>query len=304
MNPRPDPDTLDGGPAGASELATAIVTASYAPDFDRCRLLCETVDRHVTGHAEHLILVEAGDMPVFRPLQSLRRRIIDERELLPSWLRSFRDPFSLFRRRVWLAPGLPPLRGWHVQQLRRIAVAAAVDAEILAFCDSDVVFVRPFDCRAFVSEGGVALFRRDGALAGRRDTEHAIWSANAGHSLGISEPLVSPHDYIATLIAWRRSAVLAMCARMEAVHGVHWTRAVAARRRFSECMLYGRFVDELMDGEGHVHSDRELCRVHWTGEALDDRGFAAFLDALEPHQVAIGMQSFIGTDIGRIRRLV
>ena len=36
----------------------AIVTASYAPDFERCRLLCETIDRHVTGVSHHYILVE------------------------------------------------------------------------------------------------------------------------------------------------------------------------------------------------------------------------------------------------------
>ncbi len=69
-------------------------------------------------------------------------------------------------------------------------------------------------------------------------------------------------------------------------------------------MLYGRFVDEVLEGEGHFTAGEELCRVHWTGAPLDDDQFAAFLASMDRGQVAIGMQSFIGTDVGRIRRLL
>lgn len=37
---------------------------------------------------------------------------------------------------------------------------------------------------------------------------------------------------------------------------------------------------------------------------LSDAEFRRFVAAMAPEQVAIGMQSFIGTDIGRIRRLI
>lgn len=281
-----------------------MVTATYAPDFERCQLLCETIDRHVSGCSTHYLLVEAGDVPLFRRLQSANRRVIDERELLPSWLRSFRDPLSLFRRKVWLSTRIVPLRGWHVQQLRRIAIAAHVAQDVLFYADSDVAFIRPFDCGSLVQDGQVRLFRRTDALLDMAGSEHSDWSRNAGRSLGIAAPATSPHDYIATLVAWKRADVLAMCSRIEAVNGTDWVQAVASARRFSECMLYGRFVDEVRGREGHVLTDLELCRVHWTGGAMNDAEFEAFIAGMNPRQVAIGMQSFIGTDVDRIRRLI
>lgn len=285
-------------------LQAAMVTASYAPDFERCRLLCETVDRHVAGMAHHYILVEHRDMPLFRQLETPNRTVVDEQDLLPSWLHVLDDPLSLFRRRVWLSMRTMPLRGWHVQQLRRIAVAAHAKEDVLVYVDSDVAFLKPFDCAAFQREGKVRLFRRDDAIAGRDQGEHPIWSRNAGAALGIETPEISPHDYISTLIAWRRDSVLEMCRKIEAVHGRHWIAVLGSARKFSECLLYGRFVDEVLEGQGHFHGAEEFCRVHWTGSAMSEAEFREFVATMSPEQVAIGMQSFIGTDLDRIRRLV
>jgi hypothetical protein len=281
--------------------ASAMVTASYAPDFERCRLLCETADRHVTGLSHHYILVEGSDVALFRQLETKSRTVIDERDLLPSWLHAVSDPLSLFRRRIWLSRKTMPLRGWHVQQLRRIAIAAKASESVLVYCDSDVVFLKPFDCSAFRSEGRLRLFRRDDALPGTG--EHAAWSRNAGAALGIAHPAVSPHDYISTLIAWGKRDVQAMCTHIERQHGRHWVEVVGSSRKFSECMIYGRFVDEVLGGTGHFHASDEFCRVHWTGSPMTDDEFRRFVDGMSPQQVAIGMQSFIGTDIDRIRRL-
>ncbi|QOF74141.1 hypothetical protein IG197_08860 [Aminobacter sp. SR38] len=282
----------------------ALITASYAADFERCRLLCETVDRHVTGASHHYLLVEHRDVALFQQLEGKRRTVIDERELLPSWLRDIPDPTSLFKRRIWLSLKAPPLRGWHVQQLRRMAIAESIEQETLVYVDSDVAFLRPFDCARFWLGGKLRLFRRDGVLLKPGHDNHRIWSANAAAVLGIAAPEISRHDYISTLIAWRRSSVRDMLARIEQVSGRHWVEAVSARRKFSECMIYGRFVDEVADGAGHYVGAEEFCRVHWTGTPLTDMQFEAFVAAMSPEQVAIGMQSFIGTDLGRIRRLV
>jgi hypothetical protein len=298
-------------PNGAVETATpaqsmtaAVVTASYAPDFERCRLLCETLDRHVTGAAHHYILVEHRDVDLFRQLQGSRRSVIDERDLLPNWLRPFDDPSSLFRRRIWLSLRTKPLRGWHVQQFRRIAIAAHAPEDIFVYCDSDVVFLKPFDLAAFQRNGKVRLFRRDGALPGHGLYGHHEWSRNAAAALGIATPETSPHDYISTLIAWRREAISAMCAEIERVHGRNWIEVLGRLRKFSECILYGRYVDEVLRGAGHFHGSEEFCRVHWMGEALSDQEFRDFVSTMAPEQVAIGMQSFIGTDLERVRRLV
>lgn len=288
----------------AAPPSCAIVTASYLPDLERCRLLCDTIDAKVSGHDHHYVLVAGHDVTAFRALEGPRRTVVDERDLLPSWLRSFPDPLSRFRKRIWLSARTMPLRGWHVQQLRRIAIASHVAQDALLYCDSDVAFVRPFDCATLWRGERLRLLRRDRVLETPGHDHQRRWSRNAGRALGLADAQLSTHDYIATVIAWRRDATLAMCARIEAVHGCNWVAAVAATRHFSECMLYGRHADEVLGGEGHFHDDHELCRIYWKGPALSDEGFRDFVAAMTPRQVAIGVQSFIGTDIGRIRRLL
>ena len=280
------------------------MTASYAPDVERCRLLCETIDARVSGFTRHYILVEHSDVALFRQFESPNRVVVDERDLLPGWLRSFRDPTSRFKRRIWLSPRTMPLRGWHVQQLRRIGIAHHAPEDAFAYCDSDVAFVRPFDCGSFWQGRALRLFRREDALAGEADSEQNGWSAHAGRILGIASPAVSPHDYVATLIAWRRDSTLAMCRRIEEVTGRHWVAGIASRRMFSECMIYGRHAAEVAGMDGHFLSHDELCRVYWTGPRMSEADMRHFLDNLAPHQVAVGMQSFIGTDVATIRGLV
>jgi hypothetical protein len=290
---------------GGARATAAIVTPSYGPDFERCRLLCDTIDRFVTGAEHHYLLVEDHDVALFRRLQGSRRTVISESDLLPGWLHSFRDPSSLFRRRIWLSTRTQPLRGWHVQQLRRIAIAAHVGEAVLVYCDSDVAFLKPFDCGTFWRNGLVRLFRRDNGVA-EALSHQETWSLNAGRALGIERPAVSPHDYVATLISWRRETVEAMCRHIEAAHSRHWIEVVAAVRKFSECMMYGRYVDEVIGGAGHFHAAQELCRVQWfpTRHSNSDEEVSALIAEVTPEQVAIGMQSFIGTDIARIRRLL
>jgi hypothetical protein len=288
---------------GVAAPTAAIVTASYAPDFERCRLLCETMDEFVSGASHHYILVEGRDLPLFRSLQTPRRSIVDERDLVPAWLHAWWDPTSLFRRRIWVSLKTQPLRGWHVQQLRRIAIGAHVGEDTLVYCDSDVAFLKPFDCGVFWRNGEARLFRRDNVLLEPIDGDHRNWSRNAGLALGI-EAETSPHDYIATLIAWRRDTLVGMCRRIEEVHGRHWVETIGRARRFSECMLYGRYADEVLGGAGHFHDAHEFCRVYWTGPALSDGEFRDFVAGMAAQQVAIGMQSFIGTDLSRIRRLI
>lgn len=306
MNRRfvPSGDAEPTAAVAVPTMTAAIVTASYAPDFERCRLLCETIDRHVAGSPQHYILVESRDVALFRQLETARRIVVNERDLLPGWLRPFDDPLSLFRRRIWLSLKTSPLRGWHVQQLRRIAITSHITEDVLVFCDSDVVFLKPFDCASFVRGNRVRLFRRDHALSRPGLEEHRKWSANAGAALGLTGGTVSDHDYISTLISWRRQTVRDMCGHIEQRHGRHWVEVIGRQRRFSECLIYGRYVDEVLGGAQHFHGAEEFCRIHWTGLPLSDEQFRAFIADMAPEQSAIGLQSFIGTDLARVRRLI
>lgn len=287
-----------------SSASTAVVTASYAGDYDRCRLLCETVDARLSGVSEHLILVAGHDVDLFRPLQSTRRRVIDERELLPQWLHVIRDPSSLFARHLWLSFRTKPLRGWHVQQLRRMAIANHVSADALLYCDSDVVFLRDFDCNTLWHENGLRFLCRRNALIDPALDNQRLWSANADHALGLADSVPSMDDYIATVIAWRRDTLAQMCRHIEDQHGRHWVETVASTRAFSECMLYGRFVDGVLGGAGHSHTEKELCHIYWDGPELNEADLAGFVANMAPEQIAIGLQSFVGTNLDSVRRLI
>ncbi|GGA78737.1 hypothetical protein GCM10011491_02410 [Brucella endophytica] len=292
------------GASSRPDETVALVTASYAPDFERCRLLCESIDRFVTGAQKHYLLVAGNDVALFRRLEGPRREVVDERDLLPSWLHSIPDPASLFRRRIWLSLRTPPLRGWHAQQLRRLAIAGKLSAAGLLYCDSDVIFLKGFDVSALWKDGALRFYRHDSALPVETGPGHAEWYANAGFALGLAGNVAQPHDYITNPVQWRRDTVVSMLSHIEARHGRHWIEAIAARRHFSECILYGRYVDEVLEGRGHCHDGTALAQVNWFGPALDEERLQALIDSMVPGQVAVCVQSFTGTDLDLMRRLL
>lgn len=287
----------------------AIATPSYAGDVERCRLLCASIDRFVTGHATHYLLIEDGDMPLFRDLAGPRRQVIAESELFPPWLKPRPDPLSLGRRRVWagaraLLKGVPPLRGWHAQQLRKLALPLKSEEDVVLFADSDMLFLRPFDLGSLATPQGVRLYRKpDGITKGK--VEHEAWCAHASAILGLPAPTFPSADYINNMVSWRRDNVRALMAHIEKVTGRDWVRAVASRRAFSEYMIYGYFVEQVLGlgPAGHWSDARELCKVYWGGEAGAIDGLRSFEEVLEPWQVAVGVQSFIGEPIEKIRAL-
>ena len=290
----------------ASQVSMAIATASYRGDFERCRLLCESMDARVEGHSRHLILVEHADVALFKQLAGPKREIIDERDLLPFWLRAFPDPTNFGRRRIWVSPFGLPLRGWHVQQLRRIALAATLDEEVMISIDSDVVFLRDFDVSTFHRDGRTVFFRRENAMVDvlpEHIDEHLAWSRKAGELLGIKTPKTTNTGYVATLIPWRTEAVRSMVERIEDVAGRSWQSTLAGTRALSECTLYGRFVDEI-EGciGGYAPIAQSLCRMYWSGAPMDHETLTRFVEDLEPGQVAAGIQSFTSTDPALIRQ--
>jgi Family of unknown function (DUF6492) len=278
---------------------TAIVTSSYRGDLERFTLLCETMDRFVSGHSRHLVLVASKDVALFKRFAGPKREIVDEADLLPFWLRRFSDPVSNFKRDIWLSPVTWPMRGWHVQQLRRMAIAQHISETSYVSCDSDVAFVAPYNVGTNWRDGLLRLYRLDNALEAADHGEHRIWSANAGKRLGLSQ--VNRHDYISTLIQWKTSTVCSMLEHIQAVSGRHWVAAIGANRSFSECMIYGRYADEVLNGEGLFHDPNPPCRVYWDGPALDRAGLFNFISTRAPNQIAIGLQSFVGTPVEDIR---
>ena len=290
-------------PASASR-DVAIVTPSYAPDLDRCQLLCDSIDRHVTGIAKHYILVADHDHALFAGFTGARREVVRESDILLERFLCIPDPRG---RRAWFSTFALPLRGWHVQQLRRIAIAHHVDHAGLLYCDSDMAFVRPFNAAALWRGEAFRLYRNPGGVhvglpgAGR---EHMVWTRHAHALLGLPEPGFPADDHINNLVSWRTRSVRAMTARIEATTARPWLRAVARQRAFSECQIYGAFANRVAEGELHWNDRTPLCLTHWDGPAVGRAGLEELVEAMSADQVAIGIQSFTGTDPRLLRSVL
>ncbi|WP_377294028.1 DUF6492 family protein [Rhizobium sp. SG2393] len=287
-------------------MRTAIVTASYSRDFERCRMLCASMDRHMQGDWVHYLLVASFDVALFRELEGPRRRVIDEREILPFWVQAVTDPFSGGGRKMWLTPFSLPLRGWHVQQLRRLGLARIIEEPAMLALDSDVVLLRPFDPATLWQDGDLRFYRKDNAITASARSNHLAWLAHTDRLFGIGPHRLPAHDYVNTMIAWRTDTSRALLDYVEQRSGRHWVRAITASRAYSECIIYGRFVDEVLGGKGHARNDRPLCHVLW--EAGDypkgPEGLRLFMADLAPDQYAVGIQSFIDHDLGAIDAVV
>jgi hypothetical protein len=136
--------------------AFAIITPSFAPDFERCQLLAESVLRHAAPHVEHCIVVDRNDERLFSRLRSPRTRIVCKEDVLPRWLR--RLPVQ---SKWWLNLKGLPVRGWIIQQITKLSAPEISDADTFLFLDSDAFLVRAYDPR----------WRRENVLRLRRQIE-------------------------------------------------------------------------------------------------------------------------------------
>ncbi len=284
--------------------SVAIITPSYAADYDRCLLLCDSIDAHVSGVQDHYILVDDEDFALFSGLAGVHRHVINECDILPDWLHAVRYGLGATSKKAWFSTRAWPMRGWHVQQLRRIAIAAHVDHAALLYCDSDMFFVRPFDGGVLWRGDDLRLYRKPGGITDDM-TEHLNWLKMASSILGLPEPEIPHHDYINNLVSWRRQSVLEMCAHIEAISGRDWVSTIARERKFSECLIYGGYVDGVVGQNcGHWNAETGLCLTYWDGAALDGKSLKQLVETMDETQFAIGIQSFTNTDTGLLRQLL
>jgi hypothetical protein len=286
-----------------SVAAVAFITPSYAGDFERCRLLCQSLDLMARSSFDHFILVADHDLDLFRPLAGGRRMVVPESELLPHWLKAVKRPFG-GGRYTWgsISPPVWPMSGWHVQQLRKMLIARHIANDVLVMADSDSLFVRPFSNDVFVRETGTRLYvMAAGIDASERYAEHRTWCTNAAEVLHRHKPTFPAEDYINNLVSWRRDHALAMLEWIEEKNGRDVVAALGRQRTFSEYQIYGAFVTEVLGRAGHVSTGQPLSHTYWSGEALSAATLESFVDGLHPDQIAIGIQSFTGTPIDLLK---
>jgi hypothetical protein len=258
-----------------------VITKSYAPDFELCADLARSVLRW-SDTVQHQIIVPGSDMELFGQLAGPRTTIRPEADLLPrSFVRSPVGNVTINARRPW-----PPVRGWIVQQLVKLAVAAESTDDIVVIVDSDTEFVRPFDAATFAIDGAARFYRLPDGVD-EKLPRHMIWHQVARKLLGRPEPATPPlPDYIASLVAWDPAMVRRMLDRVEQATGSRWVDVVAGQLHFSECILYGVFAEQ-QPAQLTRASDRSLCHAYWGSEPLDDESAEKFFSQLPEDDVAI-----------------
>ena len=261
----------------------AIVTVSYAPDFERCRLLTESTEKCLLGAAKHYVVVDRKDAKLFATLKSSKVEVLVVEDLLPWWI--FRVPFF---SKGWISLRTPPIRNWILQQLVKLSVVNSIQEDVLVFCDSDVTFIRPFDLASvFLHADQVALLRVE-----FQSEDIISWTEASKQLLGIGKELPI-YNYVGNLIAWRRENIFKMHQQIEDVNRVSWIQAICKYWNISEYMLYGMMVDHVLgiENSGHVVSSPELVKSAWSFPLNNQENVNQFFSTVDESHIGVMIHS-------------
>jgi hypothetical protein len=265
----------------------SVVTKSFAPDFELCAALNRSVLDNAPDAIEHHIVVPRSALELFGRLAGPRTHIVCEADFLP---RTFvRVPFSNVM--INLGRPFPPVRGWIQQQVIKLAAIAASSDDAVLVVDSDVEFIRPFTAEMFVRDATVRFFCKPNEID-RRLSRHMTWHRVARVLMGLP-PAEPPYpDYISSPLAWDPKIVRRMLSRVEETTGQRWPTAIAGQLDFSECVLYGVFIDNVMGAPANSFaSDDSLCLVYWEHTPLNTDSVESFIRRARPTDIAAVIQS-------------
>lgn len=268
------------------KISFGIITPSYIRDFERCKLLSESIDKFSLSPVKHYIIVDRKDFKLFQQLRSSNREILTVESILPWWIKKV----SIFRN-GWLSLKTIPLRNWIIQQIVKLAIAEYITEDVLAFVDSDVTFISPFDLQNFVRDGEVRLFREPKAIASPLEPL-AKWCEVSNELLNLPAVDYPTANYLGNIITWKRENVLKLHRHLEQVSGKNWVETIAGSWHLSEYMLYGIFIDSvLQERSQHYFDAQKICHNHWEPVSLSDEDLAKFFVDMPSDSLAVMISS-------------
>lgn len=268
-------------------MTFALITPSYAPDHERCRLLVESVERLVPDDIRHYVIVDSRDMRLFRGLASARVSLLAAEDILPEWIR--RDP-SEPTSWGWTSRHGTHISNWVLQQLIKLSAFDVIEENMAIFCDSDNVFIRPFDPRERLlgDDGRLLLHCRR-----YQNEDLRKWHVTAAQLLGLADCELPVRNYVGNLIAWRRENVMALRARIASVCDSDWLEAVSRHGSLSEYVLYGVFVNHCLGlaEAGHAVLEEPLIKPSWDVDLTASGAMDEFFRGLGEQHVGIMVHS-------------
>lgn len=275
----------------------AVITPSYSLDFERCQLLCRSMDVFLQGPWHHYIIVDPVDVKQFSPLAGPQRSIINKADILPGGMRYLgKVPFMRLGR-LWWSPRHGPVFGWQMQQFVKILMASHVQENAMAVLDSDIFFLRPFHISKLLRGGKV----RFGTIEGQVNPKDKMVNASID-LLGVNRADIRRVVLSDPIATWHRPTVIAMQNHLTALHGKPWHEAIGSRLMFSENQLYAFFVNYIQKDMTNLYADDTVyCKVLWNKRDVVGTDLAKFCADLSPPQVAVCIQSLIGLNMDLIR---
>jgi len=266
----------------------AIVTPSFRLDFERCALLCESVQRFVAPAVRHYLVIDRRDVEMFRPLSNARTEIVVVEDVIPWWI--MRVPGV---RKYWLSLCTVPVRNWILQQLVKLSLPLHVKEDVLLYTDSDTFFRQNFDPLTLERDGRVPLFVEYGQRG--KIPSNDRWHSIAAGVFGLLVKADYDTNYIGNVIPWRRENVLKMHRHIEEKAGMAWQRVLAGKLYFSEYILYGMYCETVLGFEAAEHWPDSTLRTHthWETTPLDRAQLATFKQQALPehHSVMVSAKS-------------
>ncbi len=287
------------------ERKVALITPSHRGDIEQFALLCDSIDRHLECYERHYAIVTDDDMSFFAQFNRGNRVVMPCSQLLPRWLKLVPSCLQHNGRRVWWSLRSRPVHGWHIQQILKIAAVSQLPEQRFCLIDSDFVFIRPFDVRAYAGSESTPLYLDRAAIAADAPL-HAKWTRNCDRLLGQEKPTTFPaDDYIGQVIVWDKGAVHDMTCAVERASGKSWAHALCRTRAFSECLLYGHFVRRSPQHSAtHKITTESLANVYWDDKPLDAAAVIAMVNNTPEPKVALCIQSYSRTPVSIIRDAV
>lgn len=279
-------------------MSAALVTLSHEGDFERCKLLVESVHHCCKESIPHYLIVPRQDVPRFKSLNDIHPvTVIAEESLLPWYV--LRTPFS----KKWRLNLLGfPTRGWIVQQLCKIKIATRIHEDLMIIVDSDNAFVRPFSVSDFVRDGKVRLL----SVPDRANMpSHYPWHRRTAKLLGLEVRDYFGNGYIGNIVTWRNNQVLALISHLRKRHFA-WQWVILNQLTFSEYILYGVFCEFIqMERSGHYKETNKQVHEYWNETDLCDAELEAFFSQVHPEEhLAIMISAKSGIDVSRYRQFL
>jgi hypothetical protein len=259
--------------AGMNDLA--VLTPSFRGDASLFADLHASVLANTAGPVVHHVVVPPSDAHLFRQYAGPRCQVWTHRDFLPRRYLSipYASGLTFNFRQPW-----PPIRGWIVQQLAKLAGTAALEARAVLIIDSDAVLLREATLEELTHDGRPRHFRNDAAITADMD-RHLLWHNVARRLLGVSGVVSAPApDYISPIAVWDPEIVRSLTEHITRSTGRNWIDAVAGELHFSEFIAYGVFVDHVLGGIPAFGGP--LCHNYYERVPLGPADARAFADGM------------------------